>query len=132
MNSSGIMYSSELCGRAVLYSTRRSSTVSRPCSSVMNRCSFRHSSLNRPLKLSMYAFSTGFPGVMNASFTPRRHAQASRAFQMNSWPLSMTMIYDIPGGKYTLDGGAVDMTRTTSASNLIYFGTVDREVLRVK
>ena len=51
---------------------------------------------------------------------------------MNSWPLSMTMIYDIPGGKYTLDGGAVDMTRTTSASNLIYFGTVDREVLRVK
>jgi outer membrane protein assembly factor BamB len=38
----------------------------------------------------------------------------------------------IPTGPYVLEGGAVDMMKTTSASNLIYFGTVDREVLRVK
>mgnify|MGYP002681856913 CR=1 FL=1 len=38
----------------------------------------------------------------------------------------------IPTGAYVLEGGAVDMTRTTSASNLFYFGTVDREEVTVR
>ncbi len=35
-------------------------------------------------------------------------------------------------GTYILEGGAVDMTKTTSADNLVYFGTVDREELTVR
>ena len=31
---------------------------------LQNQCSFRHSSLNLPLKLSMYALSFGLPGRM--------------------------------------------------------------------
>jgi len=38
----------------------------------------------------------------------------------------------IATGTYILEGGAVDMTQTTSASNLVYFGTVDREALKVR
>ena len=38
----------------------------------------------------------------------------------------------IPTGAYALEGGAVDMTRTISASNLFYFGGVDREEVTVK
>jgi uncharacterized repeat protein (TIGR03803 family) len=38
----------------------------------------------------------------------------------------------IPTGTYELEGGAVDATRTTSASNLVYFGGVDREELTVR
>ena len=37
----------------------------------------------------------------------------------------------IPTGRYVLEGGAVDMTRTTSADNLIYYGRVDEEELTV-
>lgn len=33
-------------------------------------CVFKHSSRKRPLKLSLTAFSTGFPGRMKSSFTP--------------------------------------------------------------
>src|SRR5207245_124508 len=36
-----------------------------------NQCSFKHSSRILPLKLSMNAFWTGFPGSMKCSFTPR-------------------------------------------------------------
>jgi hypothetical protein len=38
----------------------------------------------------------------------------------------------IATGTYYLEGGAVDATRTTSADNLIYCGTVDRETLAVQ
>ncbi len=38
----------------------------------------------------------------------------------------------IATGTYILEGGAVDMTKTTSADNLVYFGTVDREELTVR
>jgi hypothetical protein len=34
-----------------------------------NQCWLRHSSRNFPLKLSMNAFSTGFPGLMKWSCT---------------------------------------------------------------
>jgi hypothetical protein len=40
------------------------------------------------LKLSMYAFSMGFPGRMKSSFTPFRCAHSSTARQVNSVPLS--------------------------------------------
>ncbi len=38
----------------------------------------------------------------------------------------------IATGTYYLEGGAVDMTRTVSANNLVYWGTVDREELTVR
>ena len=38
----------------------------------------------------------------------------------------------IATGTYYLEGGAVDATKTTSAENLVYFGTVDRESLTVR
>ncbi len=39
---------------------------------------------------------------------------------------------NIPTGAYVLEGGTVDAWRTTSASNLIYFGTVDRWTLTAR
>ncbi len=38
----------------------------------------------------------------------------------------------IATGTYVLEGGAVDATQTTSASNLVYFGAVDQETLTVR
>jgi hypothetical protein len=38
----------------------------------------------------------------------------------------------IAPGTYYFEGGAVDATQTTSASNLVYIGTVDREELVVQ
>ena len=38
----------------------------------------------------------------------------------------------IATGTYYLEGGAVDATQTTSASKLVYRGTVDRETLTVR
>ena len=38
----------------------------------------------------------------------------------------------IATGIYILEGGAVDATQTTSASNLVYFGSVDREPLNMQ
>lgn len=46
----------------------------------------RHSSRRRPLKLSIIAFSTGFPGRMKFKATPRRYAHSSSAFDVNSVP----------------------------------------------
>ena len=63
-NCSGVKSPSELCGRSVLYSMRHCSITRRAWAIVRNQCSFRHSSRKRPLKLSMYAFSIGFPGRM--------------------------------------------------------------------
>lgn len=37
----------------------------------------------------------------------------------------------VAAGIYILEGGAVDATKTTSADNLVYYGTVDRETLTV-
>ncbi|MEI6632745.1 MAG: hypothetical protein WCP22_02880 [Chlamydiota bacterium] len=37
----------------------------------------------------------------------------------------------IAAGTYVIEGGAVDATKTTSASNLVYFGTVDQDALTV-
>jgi len=48
------------------------------------------------------------------------------------YPVLSAGFSGIAPGTYHLEGGAVDMTQTTSASNLIYFGTVDREELTVR
>lgn len=45
------------------------------------------------------------------------------------YPVLSAAFSGIPAGTYVLEGGAVDMTRTTSANNLRYVGTVDRERL---
>ena len=77
--SPGVRSPSELCGRSVLYSILQFSMARRACTIVTNQCSFRHSSRNLPLKLSMYAFSTGLPGRMNESRTPRAYAPTALA-----------------------------------------------------
>lgn len=51
----------------MLYSIRHLSMTRRAWAVVRNQCSLRHSSRNRPLKLSMYAFSIGLPGRMKLS-----------------------------------------------------------------
>jgi hypothetical protein len=48
------------------------------------------------------------------------------------YPVLSAGFSGIAVGTYYLEGGAVDATQTTSASNLVYFGTVDREELRVE
>lgn len=48
------------------------------------------------------------------------------------YPALSASFSGIPTGAYALEGGAVDMTRTISASDLFYFGTVDREEVTVK
>ncbi len=48
----------------------------------------------RPLKLSMNVLSTGFPGRLKITVTPRRLAHWSSAFEVNSGPLS-TVASDI-------------------------------------
>ena len=53
----------------------------------------RHSSRSRPLKLSMNAFSTGLPGRMKSSATPRRYAHSSRALDVNSVPWSTVIAF---------------------------------------
>ena len=47
--------------------------------SEVNGCTFKHSSRNHPLHDSIQAFSTGLPGRMQSSGTPRRYAQSSSA-----------------------------------------------------
>ena len=53
-----------------------------------NNSVFKHSSLSLPSKLSMKAFSVGFPGRMKARCTALASAQASITFPANSLPLS--------------------------------------------
>jgi hypothetical protein len=53
-----------------LDSCRQASTTTCASCDVRNQCSFRHSSRNLPLKLSINAFWTGFPGWMKWSVTP--------------------------------------------------------------
>lgn len=48
------------------------------------------------------------------------------------YPVLEAEFRGIPVGTYHLEGGAVDMTRTTSADDLVYFGTVDRDALTVR
>ena len=54
----------------------------------MNQCSLRHSSRNRPLKLSMYAFCTGLSGSTKCRWTQRAYAPTSKVLPANSGPLS--------------------------------------------
>ena len=49
------------------------------CARLVNQCSFRHSSLRRPLNDSMYALCIGFFGSMSRSVTPRACAHVSVA-----------------------------------------------------
>ena len=69
---------------------RQSSIVTRESARSWNQFRFRHSSRNLPLKLSMYPFSVGLPGVIKCSLTPLSLAQAARALLVNSGPLSTT------------------------------------------
>ena len=63
---------------------------------IKNQLSFKHSSRNVPLKLSIKQLSVGLPGLIKCSFTPRLYAHASKARLMNSGPLSTTMLSGSP------------------------------------
>ncbi len=48
------------------------------------------------------------------------------------YPVLSASFANLAPGRYVLEGGAVDMTRTTSASNLVYINPVDKETLEVR
>ena len=51
-----------------------------------NHSMFRHSSRNRPLKLSFVPFCQGFPGAMKALSMPASVSHRSTAAETNSGP----------------------------------------------
>ena len=55
----------------------------------MNQCSLSHSSRNRPLNDSTYAFWFGSPASISRSAIPRRCAQFNVALPVDSGPLSV-------------------------------------------
>jgi hypothetical protein len=61
-----------------------------------NRVSLRSSSRIRPLKLSQNPFCMGLPGAMKCQAMLCSSAQASMAFDVNSVPLSETIIPGLP------------------------------------
>jgi len=61
----------------VRYPTRQASMIRRASARVTNHESFRHSSRNRPWKLSMWAFWTGLPGAMKLKGTLIRYRLSS-------------------------------------------------------
>jgi hypothetical protein len=63
---------------------------------LVNQCSFRHSSRKRPLNDSIYAFCVGLPGSISRSVTPRVCAQVSIVRPQNSKPLSVRSICGSP------------------------------------
>src|SRR5687767_7646259 len=56
MNSMGVRCPMALCVRSSLYSLRQASITTCASCTVRNQCSFKHSSRNFPLKLSIKAF----------------------------------------------------------------------------
>lgn len=63
-----------------------------------NRCSFRHSLRNPPLKLSTNPFCCGLPGAMVCQATLRSCRQRSIARKVSPVPLSLTIIAGRPRG----------------------------------
>ncbi len=61
MNSWGVTFPIALWVRSSLYSRRHASITSWASCRVTNQCSFKHSSRNLPLQLSIKAFCTGSP-----------------------------------------------------------------------
>ena len=55
---------------------------------VLNSCTFKHSSLSRPLKDSQSPLSVGFLGLVNAKLTRFTCAQSSITKEVNSVPWS--------------------------------------------
>jgi hypothetical protein len=82
----------ELCGLNELYSSRHSAIFSLASAIDRNQLVFRHSSRKLPLKDSIYALSVGFPGLEKSRMTFCSYAHLSKAFEINSLPLS-TLIF---------------------------------------
>ena len=88
----------ELVGRAVAQtavgplrvdSSRHSSTFRRASARLRKLFAFRHSSRERPLKLSFWPFCIRGPGWMWISWTPRSSLQARKWRLVNSGPWHM-------------------------------------------
>jgi hypothetical protein len=52
--------------------------------------------------------------------------------RIENYPVLSASFNGLTPGVYLLEGGAVDATKTTSVSNLVYVNPVDREVLTVQ
>ena len=70
VSGAGGLHPGELCGRSVLYSIRQPSINTFASNNVSNTSRLRSSSRRLPLKLSMYPFSQGLPGLMYSVLTP--------------------------------------------------------------
>ena len=73
-----------------------------------NQCRSRQYARIFPLKLSTNAFCVGLPGWMKCSFTPAFFAQKYIVFDVNSGPLSQTIVFgSFLGGRFC--GGLDDL-----------------------
>ncbi len=95
-NSSGDRYLSGLCGLSLLYPFLQASIFALASARVRNQFAFRHSSRNRPLKLSMWPFCIGRPGSMNTRRICRSSHQLKQWRDVNSGPLSQRMASGLP------------------------------------
>jgi hypothetical protein len=65
---------------------------------LLNRCSLRHSSCSRPIRLSTRPFCIDLTGAMECQATPRSACQPRMACEVSSVPLSLTIISGRPRG----------------------------------
>lgn len=77
-NASGTKPPRKLCGLIRLESCRLSERIRRVSSRDVNTFMHRYSSLNLPLKISIWPFSIGLPGRMNSPLTSWLPGHASR------------------------------------------------------
>ena len=92
---------------------------------------FRHSSLSLPLKLSMKAFSVGFPGRMKARYTALASAQASITFPANSLPLSTVMDAGLTGAPIEAFSAGQFSTGVDASPEATLGSTADQPNLRI-
>jgi len=77
-----------MCGRSRLYAIRHCSILHRASLRETKTCSLKHSSRSGALKLSMYAFWIGLPGLIIADGRHDHKPIGSRTWPRSSGPLS--------------------------------------------
>ncbi len=81
-------------------STRHASSLLLASSIDKNQFTFKHLSLRLPLNDSIWALSVSFPGLEKSSFMSAEYTHASRAFDINTGPLSTLMRSVIPRSQH--------------------------------
>ena len=74
-------------GSLMFWSSRQTSRMRWAGGMLLNRCSFRHWSRSRPIRLSTKPRCIGLPGAMSCQATPRSCCQARIAWEVSSVPV---------------------------------------------